>query len=115
MATDVTVQALSLAATTPTSRTADGTGNTFTPPFNGPVFIRITNGGGASITATLDDPTSSTPEAATAFNPDAAMVVPNGGTRVFKIANPSRFTDPTTGKCSLAWSSATSVTFELTS
>lgn len=114
MATDVAVQTLSLAATTPTARTADAAGNTFTPPPSGPVNIRIVNGSGGSITCTVDDPTTGTPEAATQFNPDAALVVPASGTRAFKIANPARFTDPTTGKITLAWSSATSVTFELT-
>jgi hypothetical protein len=112
MATDVAVQTLSLAATTPTALSADAAGNTFTPVGGGPHFLRVIYGSGGSITATIDDPNTVTPEGASAFNPDVPIVVASGS-RIVKISNPSRFAATATGKVSIAWSSATSVTFEL--
>lgn len=113
MATTRTVQLPSLSATTPTLFAADAAGDNFTPPGSNPVFLWIVNGSGSSVTATVDDPTSVTPEAATQWNPDAACVIPAGGTRLFKLGAVARFTDPTTGKVTISWSAVTSVTAAL--
>lgn len=113
MATDVAAQTLSLAATAPVPLTADAAGNTFSPAGSGAHYLRVINGSGGSITVTVDDPTTAGPDGATAYNPDVSLVVPAGTSRLTKIANVARFQNPTTGKVALAWSAATSVTFEL--
>jgi hypothetical protein len=109
-----TVQTPSLAAAAPTVFTADATGDKFRIPDNGPVFLEIINGGGSSITATLDDPNSVTPEGAQSWNPDVQWTVPNGASRVVKIADARRFNNNAVdGLASIAWSAVTSVTFKL--
>jgi hypothetical protein len=113
MATDVTVQNPSLTGIAPGPINADATGNTFSPLGSGTHFIRAINGSGSPITMTIDDPNTVGPDGATAFNPDAAITIPAGATRQVKIASIARFQNPTTGKVTLAWSSATTVTFEL--
>ena len=114
MATDVSVQILSdVTATAPTAITADATGNTFTPPDNTEIFARFMNGSGASITVTVDDPNSVTPTGATAWDPDAAIVVGAGVDRMVKIGDPARFTAGATGKVTFTYSDVTSFTFEL--
>ena len=113
MATTRTVQTPSLTAAAPTVFTADGTGDKFLMPGSDAVILRITNGGGSSITATIDDPNTVTPEAAQSFNADVQITVPNGTSRVVKITG-SRFNNSSDGGLvSITWSSATSVTFEL--
>jgi hypothetical protein len=77
---------------------------------NGKVMVRVNNGGGAPITLTVDDPNSSLP-AATAFNPDAAIVVTNAQARIIGPFPPARFNDAN-GRVQLAWSGTTSVTWE---
>lgn len=108
-----TVQTLSLAVTTPTAVAADATGDKFAIG-SSPVFVRIINGSGASITATLDDPNTLTPEGAQTFNPDVQFVVPAAGSRIVKISDGRRFTSPTDGLATLTWSAAASVTVEYT-
>jgi hypothetical protein len=78
---------------------------------NGKTLIRVNNGGGAPITLTVDDPGSTSPVAATAFNPDAAIVVTNGQARIIGPFPAARFNDAN-GRCQLAWSATTSVTWE---
>lgn len=78
---------------------------------NGKTMIRVNNGGGAPITLTLDDPNSSSPPAATAWNPDAAVTITNGTVKVIGPFPPSRFNDAN-GRVQLAWSATTSVNWE---
>ena len=113
MATTVTVQVPSLTAAAPTVTTADATGNNFAPIGSGPHYLRITNGSGGSITCTIDDVNSVGPDGATSFNADVVATVPAGTTRLVKMGALGRFTSGTTGLVALAWSAATSVTFEL--
>ena len=77
---------------------------------NGKVMVRVNNGGGSTITLTVDDPNSSLP-AATAFNPDAAISVVNGTVRIIGPFAPARFNDAS-GRVQLAWSATASVTWE---
>lgn len=79
---------------------------------NGKVMLRVTNGGGAPTTLTLDDPSSASPPAATAFNPDAAIVITNGTTKIIGPFPPARFNDAN-GRVQMAWSVTTSVTWEI--
>jgi len=109
-----TVQTGSLTAVAPGAFTADATGDKFAMPASGPVFLRIINGGGSSITCTIDDPNSVAPENATTYNPDVVITVPNGTTRVVKITDSRRFPNAADSSLvSLTWSAVTSVTFEL--
>ena len=78
---------------------------------NGKVMIRVNNAGGSPTTLTVDDPNSATPTAATAFNPDAAITITNGTTKVIGPFPAARFND-TNGRVQLAWSFLTSVTWE---
>lgn len=114
MPTTRTVQTASLTPVAPGAFTADATGDKFAMPASGgPVYLRITNGSGSSITCTIDDPNSVTPTGATSFNPDVAVAVPAGASRVVKVGDPTRFTNASDSLVALAWSAAASVTFEL--
>lgn len=113
MATTRTVQTASLTATAPGAFSADATGDKFAIPTSGPVYLRIINGSGSSITCTIDDPNSGAPTGASTFNPDVAIAVPATSTRVVKLDDRVRFTNSADQLVSLAWSSVTSVTFEL--
>jgi hypothetical protein len=112
LATTRTPQILSLTAAAPTVITPDAAGEKFAIPTTG-VYLRIINGSGSSITATLTDYASVTPEAASAFTPNVAITVGAGATRQVQITDARRFTNPADGLASLAWSAVTSVTFEL--
>jgi len=78
---------------------------------NGRTMIRVVNGGGAPTTLTLDDPGTNQPVAATAFNPDAAITITNGTTKVIGPFPTSRFNDAN-GRVQMAWSVTASVTWE---
>jgi hypothetical protein len=79
---------------------------------DGSTLLRIINGSGGPVTCTLDDPNTQTPVGATAFNPDAALVVAAGATRTFGPFPPSRFNDPN-GRVQMSWTATGSVTWEL--
>jgi hypothetical protein len=78
---------------------------------SGRAMIRVNNASGSSVTLTLDDPNSATLVAAVAFNPDAAIVIPNGQVRVAGPFPPARFND-VNGRVQMAWSATASVTWE---
>ena len=77
---------------------------------NGKTMVRVNNGGGAPITVTFDDPNSAL-AGATAFNPDVGVAVTNGTAKIIGPFPPSRFNDAN-GRCQMAWSATTSVTWE---
>lgn len=111
MATELVVQvAGSDYIETPTPNTnPDSTGNYVKPATYGikALLLRFTNTGGSPVTVTMDDPTSVTPVAATAFNPDIGVAVPaTTGERVFMIPDVTRFTDPSTGRVNWTYSGA---------
>jgi len=78
---------------------------------NGRVMIRVNNAGGASTVLTVDDPGTNQPVAATAFNPDAAITIVNGTTKVIGPFPTARFNDGN-GRVQLSWSVTASVTWE---
>lgn len=116
MATAVTlVDAGSAFAVNPGPVAADATGNWVVVPAGAKrVTVRVTNGGGAPITWTIDDPTTATPEGAAAINPDAVVSVTNAQSRavVFSGARLRRFMDPATRRINWTYSAVTSVTVE---
>lgn len=72
-------------------------------------WLHVKNGSASSITVTIDDPTSATPTAATAFNPDAAITVAAGAERIIGPIS-ARFGAPATGLASVTYSAVTTVT-----
>lgn len=77
-------------------------------------LFEVVNGGGSPDTMKLNDFTSASPDAATQFDPDAAMVITNGTTRQFWVRDPRRFINPATGNIEIAHSFTTSVTVQVT-
>lgn len=71
-------------------------------------FIHVKNGGGSSITLTVDDPNSKSPDGATAWNPDLAVTVANASERMIGPIGP-RFIDGN-GNTNITYSGVTSVT-----
>jgi hypothetical protein len=69
----------------------------------------VNNGGGSPITVTIDDPNSSTPVAATAFNPDPNMSVTNGTAKMMLI-DTRRCLNSATGLINITYSAVTTVT-----
>jgi hypothetical protein len=94
---------------------ASAGGDTFTAPRGSEWLLRVINGGGSPITATIDDPNSPSPVGATTFNPDLAVVVTNGQERMIKIDENAvaRFRAAATGLISIAYSGVTTVTVQL--
>jgi hypothetical protein len=94
-----------------TTAAAAGGGDTITPTAgdfrNFALFVN--NGGGSSITVTVDDPNTITPVAATAFNPDPVVTVVNATARMILI-NTKRCLNGATGLINIAYSAVTSVT-----
>jgi len=118
MATQLTPQVAGATfVVTPTTNTnPDSTGNYVVPSTAGikSLLLRFTNTGGGAVTVTVDDPTSITPVAATAFNPDIGVSVPaTTGVRTFLIPDVTRFTDPSTGRLNWTYSGALTGTCEV--
>lgn len=104
--TDYAPEALGVAGTAPTSRSA-ASGDKLTDPGDHR-FLRVNNGGGAPITVTI------TPPGSTAYgvaNPNQVFTVTNATTKYIPVradyGNPAD-----AGKVALTWSATTSVTFE---
>jgi hypothetical protein len=102
-------QELSLAGVTPTLNAVSASDKFRN---NGRVYLRVTNNSGGSINVTVDDPNSTTPPSATAFNPDVVVAVPNAASRVIGPFPPHRFNDAN-GEVTVNFSGTTSVTAEL--
>lgn len=106
---NLTVQSVDTDGLNPALVAAAGGGDTITPADAGPHFLEVVNGGGSPITVTIDDPTSTDPGAASAFNPDVAVSVTNGQRRLIKI-DVGRYKNPSTGLVGISYSAVTSVT-----
>jgi hypothetical protein len=94
-----------------TTAAAAGGGDTITPVAgdNRNFALFVNNGGGSSITVTIDDPNTITPVAATAFNPDPAVTVVNATARMILI-NTKRCLNGATGLINITYSAVTTVT-----
>lgn len=111
-------------AVTPAADALSAAPGTFTPDVTGNylvvapgdrVLLRFANGAGSITTITFDDPSSVTPESATAFNPDVAIAVPaTTGVRTIRLTGDRvrRFRDPATGRINWTYSSVTTLTAE---
>lgn len=117
MATALTVQKPTALTITPTANASDATGNYVVVGPHDRVQLRFANTSAGNITVTLDDPTSTTPENATAFNPDVAVVVPlTNGVRYINLegARLARFRDPVTGRINWTTSAQANLATEVT-
>jgi hypothetical protein len=108
----VTPQDLSLAGVAPTANAASAGGDLVNDPY-GDTVLRVTNGSGASINATIAVVSAARPgdgrfPAQTISN--QVVAVPAGASRLIGPV-PSAFRD-TNSRFSLAWSASASVTFE---
>ncbi len=67
------------------------------------VLVFLRNNGGTDVTVTIDDIENIEPEAAVAYNPDAAIVVAAGTTKIVGPIN-HRFGSPSTGIAAVFYS-----------
>lgn len=111
-AAELTIQAPGLTILAPTAQVPDAAGNWLVPGTNtAPIYLEFTNAAGSgTITVTLDDPNSTTPEAAAAFTPDVTWAVLFGTSKLVKITDILRFKDSTTGRINLTFSGVASLT-----
>lgn len=89
----------------PAYAAATGGGDKLTPGQN--TYLHVKNGGGASITVTLETPASVGQNLVTT---PLAVVVPNAGERLIGPLPGSIFADPTDGLTDVTYSAVTSVT-----
>lgn len=110
----LTIQTPGLTILAPTAQVPDAAGNWVSPTTTEPIFLEWTNAAGSgTITVTLDDPNSATPEAAAAFTPDVTWAVLFGTSKVVKITDITRFKDTTTGKINFTFSGVASLTVKV--
>lgn len=72
-------------------------------------FFHVKNGGGGSVTVTVDDNLTRTPAGATSFDPDLEVVIEPGGERFIGPIVATRFR-ATDGYADVTYDSVTSVT-----
>lgn len=104
----LTVQVPTQAGITP-SFTAVSASDTFAATTGHSYLLVVVNGGGSSDTVVIDDPNTTDPGSAVAFNPDQSVAVPNAQTRYIEI-KPGRVKNTTTGLVTITHSFTTSVT-----
>lgn len=101
-------QQIVAAGAVPAFVAAAGGGDTVVPRPG--LYLEVVNGGGASITVTIDDPNSVAPAGATQFNPDTTHTIAAGARRKIAMNDVARFTNPATGVASISYSGVASVT-----
>lgn len=103
----LTTQTISPSGTSPTYQAAAVGGDKVRP--NERTFIHVRNGGGASITVTVDDALSQAPSGAKEFDADLSVVIEPSGNRMIGPLPPARFRG-TDGYASVTYTGVTSVT-----
>lgn len=104
----LTVQVPTQAGITPANN-AVSSSDTFAATTGHSYLLQVINAGGSSDTVVIDDPNSTDPGSAVAFNPDQSVVVPNGQQRMIEV-KPGRVKNTTTGLVTITHSFTTSVT-----
>ena len=104
MATALTPADVTVAGVLETLVAADATGNNFPNP-DGRTYLRVNNGGGGSITVTIN----SVAPCNQGSDHDGGGAVANGTSRVFGPFSPGRFNNAT-GGIDVTYSGVTSVT-----
>lgn len=108
---NLTILDITQAGALHTTTAAAGGGDTLTPTVGDfrNLILFVNNGGGSPITVTIDDPTSTSPPAATAWNPDLAVSVTNATAKLILI-DVKRTLNTSTGLISITYSGVTTVT-----
>lgn len=108
---NLTILDITQAGALHTTTAAAGGGDTLTPTASDyrNLILFVNNGGASPITVTIDDPTSTSPTSATAFNPDQAVTVANATAQLILI-DVRRTKNTGTGLISITYSAVTSVT-----
>lgn len=108
---NLTINDITQAGTLASTSAAAGGGDTLTPTPGDyrNLILYVNNGGGASITVTIDDPTSTSPVGATTWNPDQGISVTNA-TAKYILIDVRRTLNTGTGLISITYSGVTSVT-----
>lgn len=104
----LSVQTLTVAGLAPTYASASGGGDKVRPGDH--TFIHVKNDGGASVTVTIDDPNSVEPTAATAWNPDAAIVIAPATSKFIGPLVETRFRNSSDSLVHISYSGVSSVT-----
>jgi hypothetical protein len=107
----LTINDLVQTGTLHTTAAAAGGGDTIAPAAGDSrqFALFVNNGGGSPITVTIDDPNTTSPVGATAFNPDQAVTVANATARWILI-DTKRVLNSGTGLISITYSGVTTVT-----
>ena len=92
---------------------AAGGGDTFVGGDH--TMFYVVNGSGGDITVTFNDPNSTGPAGASAFNADVAVVVTAGERRMIGPFPHGRFRDPSDGLVHVTYSGVTSLTVAVVS
>jgi len=103
----LTTQTITRAAVGPTYAAAAGGGDAC--EVGDDIYLHVKNGAGSSMTVTLAIPSSNSSYANVAYT-NTQVTVPNAGERIIGPVSAALYKDPTTGLCTVTYSSATSVT-----
>lgn len=103
----LSVQTVTADGLDPAYVAADGGGDKVRP--GGKTFIHVKNGGGGSVTITVNDPLSVSPPGAASFDPDLSVVVEPSGERMIGPLPENRFRG-TDSFADITYSGVTSVT-----
>jgi len=103
----LTTQVLTRAGVGPTYAAATGGGDAMTCGADN--FLHIKNGAGATMTVTLAIPSGSSGYPNVAYT-STAVAVPNAGERMIGPIQAPIYQDPTTGLCTITYSTTASVT-----
>jgi hypothetical protein len=104
----LTVQVPTAAGITPSYASVSAS-DTFAMTSGHSYLLFVKNAGGSPDVVVVDDPNSTNPGAAVAFDPDLTVSVTNGQERMIKLS-PARHKNAATGLCTITNSFTTSVT-----
>jgi hypothetical protein len=104
----LSTQSVTVTGLTPSYSSADAGGDKVRPGER--VFIHVKNGGGGSVTVTVDDVLSTAPAGAASFDPDLEVVIEPSGERMIGPIVEDRFRNSSDSLASITYSGVSSVT-----
>lgn len=105
---NLTTQSITRAGVAPTYAAAAGGGDAC--EVGDDLYLHVKNASGSAITVTLAIPSSNSPYPNAVYTSTAVSVPATTGERLIGPISAGLYKDPTTGLCSISYSSATSVT-----